>query len=123
MDFRQSIRHLFAKCNKSKQLWENVVLWIKNKIGFHLQLSDTAKILGYLQMDVNFWPINFIVLVTRKYIYWCSRKGYAMNIFHLQKEIKKIFLEQTLFFQLESQDNNFSKKWADWKTIFTGISE
>ena len=110
----ESIDHLFAKCNKSNQLWENVAHWIKCKIGLQLNLSDSAKILGYLPMDGNFWPIKFILMVTRKYIYWSSKKGYVINIFHLQKEIKRVYLEQKLFFQLKSQNNKFVKIWGKY---------
>ena len=97
----ETIIHLFTKCSKSNQLWENLVCWIKDKLGFHLILSDTCKILGYMHMDINFWQINFILLVTRKYIYVCSKKGYSINIFHLQKDVKKVFKEQSLLHSLK----------------------
>ena len=119
----ETIVHLFTQCNKSNELWENIVKWIKNKIGIDIVLSNTHKILGYLTMDAKFWPINLILLVTRKYLYSYSRKGYTKSIFHVQKEIKKIYTEQHLFHCLNSFNNNFSRKWVEWNIIFTGIDD
>ena len=81
----ESMEHLFSKCIEANELWGNVVHWIENKIGFHLRMSDSYKILGYLTMDKNIWPINLILLVTRKYIFWCSRNSLRLPIFHLEK--------------------------------------
>ena len=78
----ETMVHLFTQCNKSNELWENIVKWIKNKIGIDIVLSNTHKILGYLTMDAKFWPI------------------------------KNVYTEQYLLHCLNSFNNNFSRKWA-----------
>ena len=77
--------YIFEKCNKSNQLWDNIVHWIKYKLSLHLILSDTSKILGYIQMDIYFWQINFILLVTRNYIYML-KEGLYYKFFPFTKK-------------------------------------
>ena len=81
------------RCDVS-QLWENVKNWIKNIIGINITLTTTMKTVGYLVKDQNFWPLNMILTTTRKYIFWCSRNKFKLNIYLLQKEVKNTFLEQ-----------------------------
>ena len=78
-------------------------------------------ILGYLTYDKNFLPLNLILLVTRKYLYWCSRNNFKINIYYLEKEMKKIFIEQKCLNKTKYQNREFSKKWAVWQNLFTGI--
>ena len=109
---------------------KNIELWISNKLGIKLKVTDSMKILGYIERNKYYWPINLVILVksklgfyvpfnsqghigtgpqnchlwdsnpqsvilvTKKYIYWCSKKGFMLNIYCLQKEIRKIFDEQ-----------------------------
>ena len=71
--------HLFCECGVVQELWHNVSQWIARKIGFQLELTNDEKILGYYKTNQNFWPLNFVTLITKKYIYWCSCK--EMNEF------------------------------------------
>ena len=71
------------------QLWVNIQEWINNKLGINLILTNLMKLHGYLINDQKFWPLNLILMITRKYIFWCAKNNYKLNIFFLQKEIKK----------------------------------
>ena len=117
----ESIDHLFSKCEKANVLWENIKIWIQNKVAINFNITDSMKILGYLTYDKNFWPLNLILLVTRKYLYWCSRNDFKINIYYLQKEMKKMFIEQKCLNEIKYQNREFSKKWAVWQNLFTGI--
>ena len=72
------------------------------------------KNLGYLTYDKNFWPLNLIILVTRKYLYWCSRNDFKVNIYYLQKEMTMIFTEQKSLIEIKYQSREFIKTWAVW---------
>ena len=47
------------------------------------------KILGNIEPGPNFWPLNFILLVTRHYIFTRAKKFGKLNIYHLQSILKK----------------------------------
>ena len=91
--YSESIQHLFSECVIVSQLWDNVQDWIRNKLGINITISKSMKILGYLFHDVNFWPLNFVLLITKKYIFQRSKKGYPLTIFALQLEVKRNYIE------------------------------
>ena len=117
----QNIKHLFSECTKVKCLWQNLRNWIANKIGVNITLDSVTKILGYLQFDQYFWPLNFILIITRKYIFWCCRNNFPFDIYFLQKEVKRKYSEQETLYKIKGCGNIFSKRWSLWKNIFNDI--
>ena len=113
----------FAECREVTQLWDNIQQWINNKLGVNLVLTNLMKLHGYLLNDQTFWPLNLrlILMITRKYIFWCAKNNYKLNIFFLQKEIKKTYLEQETLSLINSQSTQFARRWSIWKYIFDGI--
>ena len=88
----ETVNHLFAECDKALELWVNVKQWVTNRTSIYLELNDTTKILGYITYDEKFWAANFILMVTRFYIYWCSKKKLDLNIFYLQRKTRGMLL-------------------------------
>ena len=117
----ESITHLFSECYITNVLWENVQHWINNKLSIHLNITKAMKILGYLIYDENFWPLNFVLLTTRKYIFHCSKNSGNINIYFLQREAKKIYLEQEALSRVKLKPDIFQRKWQIWKNIFNEI--
>ena len=117
----ESIKHLFSECEIVSQLWGNVQNWILNKLRLNITLNTSMKILGYLIQDSNFWPLNFVLLTTRNYIFQSSRKNHALNIYALQLEIKRKYIEQQMLEKMNWKEHNFSTKWNIWNKLFDGI--
>ena len=117
----QDVQHLFAECPVVGHLWENLGKWIFNKIGLNFNIDETMKILGYLDFDMHFWPLNFFLLITRKYIFWCTSKNYVPNIYFLQKEIKRRFIEQKFLHAIKSKTSVFCKKWTIFERVLDDI--
>ena len=86
--------HLFMMCEKVLELWTNIKTWIKRKLFICIDIPQYCLILGYLEMDENFWPLNFVLLITRYYIFNCSRNQSRLDIFSLQKIVKEKYFEQ-----------------------------
>ena len=117
----QDIVHLFDECPISSLLWEHLANWIDKKVGMKLTIDKTMKILGYQNQDLHFWPLNFVLLITRKYIFWCAIKQFPLDIYFLQKEIKNRFKEQEYLFKIKSMPEAFSKRWEIWSCLFDTI--
>ena len=115
--FPETILHLFCECGVVQELWHNVSQWIARKIGFQIELTNDEKILGYYKTDQNFWPLNFVILITKKYIYWCSCKEMNLDIYFLQKEFSRVFIEQKTLFRINLNQNNFDRKWEQWNGL------
>ena len=101
------IEHLFCRCTKSLELWENVKQCISRKLSITFDFNESTMILGYLTTDNKFWPINLILTMTRQYIYKCSKKGHILNFYELQKHIKHKYKEQKSLFALGLHEENF----------------
>ena len=110
-DQKETILHLFCHCSKVIPIWQNIESWISNKVGIKLRITDSMKILGYIER-------NFVMLVTQKYIYWCSKKGFMLNIYFLQKEIRKIFDEQRALAKVNLYETSFMNMWDHCINIF-----
>ena len=116
--FPETIEHLFCECLEICELWKNLENWILIKIGTSIKFTDDVKILGYYQHDQNYWPINLILLTTKRYIFWCSQKNFRPSIYLLQTEIKKSFTKQKHLYEINSNISTFNKKLGIWINIF-----
>ena len=107
-DYSETITHPLADCPKSVTLWENLVSLIhSNNVG-RIHLDRLNKILGYT--DKNFWPLNFILTITRFYIFISARDSKQLNIYCLQKLIKKKYEDEEILSKLNSNEASFRKK-------------
>ena len=119
--YPETIGHLFSQCSKVMELWKNLKHWISVRTGANLKLDETTKILGYSKYDSNFWPLNFVLILTRYYIYWCSKNKFSLNVFHLQKEVKRRYSEHKYLANIKGYSICFEKRWCDWQNLFTDI--
>ena len=125
VDFVGSVKKLpyiyFLNVTKYKNLWENINNWTESKIGSKIILNNTVKTLGYYILDEHFWPLNFVLLITRHYIFNCARNGHNFNIYQLQKINKSKYEEQKMLQTIENCGKNFERKWSVWQMIYDGI--
>ena len=117
---KETLVHLFSECPKVYNLWQNVYAWINQKLNLNLNFNATILTLGYPISDKSFWPLNFILIITRYYIFKCASKKKDFNIYWLQKLIKNTFLEQDLLSKLK-WNKKFDQIWQNWKELFTEI--
>ena len=117
----ETIEHLFSSCTETTQLWNDIQNWINHRISVNLTLTSQMKILGYLKNDQHFWPLNFIIMTTKKYIFYSTKKSKILCITTLQQEVKKHYLEQKTIYRKNLQIEEFTKKWMIWKNIFQGL--
>ena len=68
----ETITHLFSECRET--LWMNVEYWILTRTGTNIKFDTTMEILGYHKYDSNFWPVNFILITVKYYIFKCSKQ-------------------------------------------------
>ena len=93
------INHLFVDCCRVENLWKQMQSWIKTEMHFDLNLGDTEKILGCAFMEHSFWPLNFILIITRYYIFMCAKYNKEIYFSQLQKLIRSKYTEQKLLYQ------------------------
>ena len=117
----EQLMHLFLHCPEISQLWLNLQILIKNKTHHQIVFTPQMIILGYQIKNNIHIPINTIILATKSYIFWCSRKKKKPNIFELQKRIKHTYMTELTISQLNFKHENFLRIWHQISPIFENI--
>ena len=114
----ESILHLFATCQKTRTLLNDLEIWIKNKINFNLCTNHMTMILGYLIKDNNYTPLNFILLETKKYIFHCASKNKSLCITTLKSILKTAYNDNKMVYETSKMPHSFNKIWEKWSPLF-----
>ena len=114
----ETILHLFWECQKAQGLWRQVKDWLHTKLGITLPLDPITIILGYLNKDTNYIPINVIILVTKSYIFLNSQKKRILHITSLIKRITATIQDQQRISISNNRLQTFSKIWEGWDFLF-----
>ena len=61
----ESILHLSAHCNESKDIWISLENLIYEKITFRIKFNDSNIIHGYLFIDQNYIPLNTLIITVK----------------------------------------------------------
>ena len=116
----ETLCHLFVTCSKTVELWNNIKIWVRRSIGFHINIIDYTILFGSSE-NIHRIPLNTLIFTAKYYIFSCSRKEKSLNIFDFQRYLKKIFLEQKHLSLLECQEARFQTQWLDWSNLFDNI--
>ena len=119
--YPESTLHLLSECPYVVDLWTNVENWIRRKLNINIKLDAIMKIVGYYNFDEYYWPLNFILLISKYYIYQNSKKEKCLDIFSLHNIIKEKFLEQKYISRINSTSKLFKKRWHSWQYLFTDL--
>lgn len=113
----ETLIHLFHNCSKITVLWNDINTWISNKLKFKVNFNKITVILGYQNKDCNSIPINFIIMTTKSYIFWCARECKTPNIIQLQSRLQSSFIEQRCISIKNFKSEEFDKKWNKWRKL------
>ena len=105
----ETIQHLFTQCSNVQTLWSSILEWIKEKNNQNYVLGEVNKLFGYLVQDQNFLPMNFILLLTREYIFWCAKKKLLPKMDHLKIILNRRYYEQKYISIINSKENSFEE--------------
>ena len=109
---------MFCTCEKSHQLWQDLKIWLENTLRINIVWDQKTIILGYMLRDKKANPINTVILITKSYLFWCSRKNKDPNILELLSRIKSCIFEQQESAAIPNKKEQFLKTWENWITIF-----
>ena len=91
-------------------MWIDLKSWIAKKTGLNLYLSPQEILLGHLNRNNNFLPINTIIIVTKSYFYSNSRQQKPFDIAHFQEKLQNVYEEQKLLsVYSQSEKKNLTK--------------
>ena len=101
------------------EFWENIENWIYEKKNQYLVNIDTKRVIfGICNQNEFNEPINYILILTRFYIYKCPINIKELNIAAWVKEIKFfLYIEKKIAIKIDRFDQ-FTKYWQKWMQIF-----
>ena len=117
-EHEETIQHLFYECDQILLLWQLLYEWIFNKTKIRINLDKPSILLGYIQPYPNPIPINTINMITKSYIFYCSKNNLRLNIYHLQTRIKTAYNMVEFISIKNNKLNNFNRIWDQYKPLF-----
>ena len=115
----ESLMHLFVECNSVTGLWRSVETWINIRLNKSIRFSKNTIILGYLNKDNYYIPLNMIIAVTKKYIFKCVVQNYTPNINQLKNKLKREYDDQTNVNQNKNKEIHFFNAWGPFNNLFS----
>ena len=117
---KESIIHLFWKCNKIQQFIRSVVAWL-NAFNIQCDISEKYFLFG-LQEEHKFTKVlNFILLYAKYYIYLarCKKQTLTLNVF--QKKLKVMYKVHKEIAFTHEEDDIFQKDWSPFISLINDI--
>ena len=67
----EKIEHLFWHCHVVNQFWDSMEQWIFDKCHYMVNVNKHRAIFGIPSTSAAMQPLNYILILTRHYIYTC----------------------------------------------------
>ena len=117
----ETIEHIFVDCPESQAIWNFIMNYIAEKIHINLTFTKEIILLGYINSDTNFEPINVLLTVVKKHIFFCASTQRKPSFFAIKNKLRNIYNEHHFLALLKETQLEFEKKWLRWEPIFIGV--
>ena len=110
----ESLEHLITSFHYSKNFWAEVIKWFE-KQGIEIaHLSDKGIMLGIVRCDDELF-VNHVILVAKRYLYYCRQKSFLPSIGVLDSKIKMIYQLETIIAKSNNKMSAHNIKWGKYK--------
>lgn len=110
---KETVVHLFWDCKNSQKIWTAISKWMN--YFFSVKIKFTAEnvfLNNYNKRDSAL--INFVILVTKFFIYKSKVQGLMLNFSHLIKDLTRYqSIEKTIAFKNDKL-YKYARKWDDF---------
>ena len=115
--FPEKLEHIFWYCTLIMEFWEDIEMWIYEKSNYLLNIDMQRAILGITNVTENNKSINYILILTRYYIYKCRINGNRPSIAEWIKEVTFfIHIEKMIAIKTDRYPI-FIKHWGKWLNL------
>lgn len=92
--------------------------WLFEKIQFSLNIDKQTAIFG-ITFNVRFnKPMNYILILTRYYIYKCRINNKPLNLLTWRTEVSQFLTIEKMIAIKNGQFEKFNKDWNKWIVLF-----
>ena len=107
---KQTITHLLYSCINSQKLWSSLEDWLDD-MGIDFALTEKNTILNNVHPN-PYHVTNFLVLVTKQYIYRCKCMGNDIMFKNLKLEINNMREIEKYNAAKNNEIQSYRKKWS-----------
>ena len=108
---KETLEHIFIHCPFTKILWDDLELYISQKLNCTIKLNVSEKLFGAIQESK---ALNHILTLTRKHIYFSKQREKKPNIQDLIKYITQIIHLEKYNAKINQTTENFKTKWRNF---------
>ena len=109
---------MFWHCNTVNIFWENIEQWIYDKNDYLINIDKVRAIFGIPNNSKLNIPINYILTVTRYYIYNCKLNNNNLTITGWQTFVKQYLEVEKLIAIKNDKYRQFNTLWEKWLLTF-----
>ena len=116
----ETIMHLFIKCEKSREFWKNIEIWITSKTNQNINIyyDNNPKIILFGYSDhFSQKSINSLLIAAKLYIFQCATKNKVLNIFEFQEKFVTLFHEQEALSKFNFKNDIFERNWSNLRSL------
>ena len=114
----EKIEHLFWHCNVVNQFWDSVEQWIFDKSYYMVNVNKYRAIMGIPNTSAAMQPINYILILTRHYIYTCRINSSNLNVRTWKNYMNKFLETEKLIAIKNNTYDKLKTHWEKWLDIF-----
>ena len=115
---QEKIEHLFWHCNVVNQFWGTIDQWIFEKNNYMVNVDKYRALFGIPSMLPAMQPINYILILTRHYIYTCRVNSSNLNHLSWKNYVNKFLETEKLIAIKNSTYDKMKTHWENWLNIF-----
>ena len=116
----EKLEHLFWYCEIVQDFWNKIEFLINMKSDYIFIMHKHAAFFGIIFDAALYMPINYILILTKYYIYKSRIQNKQPNIKIWQNEVKYyLFLEKMIAIKNNTYEK-FEKNWNKWIVVFEG---
>jgi len=119
---RESIEHIFWRCNVIKNFWDELVTLINNTCQntVNFRLTENLVILGVDKCIKIDSIIAFILIFAKQYIYKCKLDNQIPNVAVLIRKLEYRYKIEEYNARLNFMYNDFCSRWQPYKVLLYG---
>lgn len=114
----ETIEHIFFSCTKVISLWNRLSIEIYNATAERVGFNITNVIFGELPFQNSNAVVNFLIIFTKQYIFYCVKNKKCPNIKGLLNHLQTNYSVEKSICLRNSCMNKFNSKWAEWSKFF-----
>lgn len=114
----ETIEHLFWHCTLVTEFWESIDAWLYETIHFSLNINKQTALFGITYNVRANKPINYILILTRYYIYKCRINNKQLSLQAWRKEVKQFLNIEKYIAIKNSNYEQLARNWNKWLILF-----